>query len=160
MTPQFTDVQALYAWALKGNAEAVAFFDGMTKVAQVWDDLIDRDRQTTPAEINEAFWLALVLLPRNAFYRANFAELGPLVASAIVNWHGANALEQDGSDADLDIAFVARSEYVNLLLQAALLVGGMDWAIAVAPVVRRHCHSEGREAYRTHLAAQKAAAGA
>jgi len=160
MTPQFDDVQALYAWALKGNAEAVAFFDGMTKVAQVWDDMIDRDRQSTPAEINEAFWQALVLMPRNAFYRAHFAELAPLVASAIVNWHGANALEQEGSDADLDIAFATRGEYVNLLLQSALLIGGVEWAVAVAPVVRRHCHSEGREKYRTNLAAQKAAAGA
>lgn len=39
---------------------------------------------------------ALVLLPRNAFYRLHFDELNAILANAITNWRVATRLERAG----------------------------------------------------------------
>ena len=65
------------------NRDAALFVAMVFRVFHAWDDLIDRDVPLADEEINIAFYLAMVQIPRNPFYRANFAELSPIVSQAI-----------------------------------------------------------------------------
>lgn len=141
----------------RGNVAAAQFLRTMFDIAHVWDDLIDRDVGVTPERIDAAFFNALVLLPRNEFYRQHFDLLNPLVISGIHNWYVANQLERTGDESDLRIAFVSRSGYIDLITQVAFLVGGGAWVAEIGPTIRRRVHEEGWEAYLKYLEAERQA---
>lgn len=143
-----------YIYVLKGNRDAIAFIASINQVLNIRDDLFDGDRGVSQEEIDKAFWLALIDLPRNNFYRANFAELNPLLASAIQNWHAANIFEASDSENDKHIAFITRSCGIDLLIVSALLVGGYDWCREVTPQIRRFAHDETYDGYRANLRKQ------
>lgn len=147
-------IDEIIAKALRGNPDAIGFFGMLYSIFQVWDDLIDRDKKVSDNDINNAFWRALVELPLNPFYRANFNALHPLLSTSILNWHAANRMEATDSEADKEIAFIIRSAYVDLLIQSALIVGGVQWAIEMTPAIRRFWHGEGLAGYKAALAEQ------
>lgn len=126
---------------LKGNKDAIAFIEALATISQTWDDLIDRDWPVPDEEINRAFQVCLIDLPRNYFYTKHFAELQPLVEQAILDWLDANKLER-GSDHDKMLAYVFRDTMANILIRCALLVGGWDWAREVSLEIRRSIYDE------------------
>jgi hypothetical protein len=123
-------------------------------IAHCWDDLIDKDKPIDPEAINLAFWQALVDLPRNRFYQRHFDLLNPLFMTVIQNWHAANVMEKNGTAPDLEIAFIIRSGCVDLLIQAATLVGGYSHAREVTPVLHRIAHSDGLKGFKAKLKKQ------
>ncbi len=120
------------SYAVKGNAEAEQFLLGVHRVVELWDDLIDKDKPASDADINAAFYHALIVLPRNPFYQANFALLNSIFESAILDWHTANALETKKDEQSLRISHVLRCSIQNLTIMAARIVGGVDWAIKIS----------------------------
>lgn len=142
---------------LKEDALAVDCVLKLFQVAHLLDDLVDGDKEPTPDEIVGAFWLSLVDLPDQPFYVRHGAAIRPVLATALVNWLGANKLEADGDEAALQIAFVLRSSYVDLVTLAALIVGGVGWAAEITPEIRRWVHSEGFETYVANLKLEKEA---
>ena len=154
----FQTPEQLANWIVRGNQDAYNFLIVVTNVLHFWDDLIDKDKPLSKDEIHSRMWDALVTLPRNKFYRTYFDELQPVLNCAIANWMAANQFEAGEQKADLDIAFIIRSDYANLAIHSALLIGGEGWAATVAPHVRRFWHREGREEYERALRAEKAAA--
>lgn len=138
-----------------GHEDAEAFLTAMVGVLHIWDDLIDKDKPITDDMVNAAFWDALITLPRNTFYMRHFGDLNPILVTAIMSWKTANGFEHE--EKDLDIAFIIRSAYVDLILMTALLCGGRTHAERLAPGIRRVAHSEGFELYQENLAAEKAA---
>lgn len=139
-----------------GNESAAHFLDLITNILHLWDDLQDKDKPITAEDINLAFWNALIELPRNAFYRQNFAELNPILAVAIQNWHAANEMEATESADDKQIAFIVRSSYVDLVIQSARICGGYEWARKVTTEIRRFWHGETFAGYLKNLAIEKA----
>lgn len=117
----------LMVW-LKGCESAIDFILAMHQIAETWDDLIDGDRETTPKAINAAFYTSLITLPRNPFYQQHFHELSPIVESAILDWHTANALEKRNSGDDLRTAYTLRCGAQMLTVMSARIIGGQDWA--------------------------------
>ena len=154
---EFRDPQELANWVVRGNQDALGFLNVVTNVLHFWDDLIDKDRTLEDDEIHSRMWDALVTLPRNKFYRTFFDELQPVLNCAISNWMAANKFEQGEDKDDLDIAFIIRSDYANIAIHTALLVGGEAWAAQVTPHIRRFWHREGREQYESNLQAEKSA---
>jgi len=53
---------------LLGNRDAALFVAMVFRVFHAWDDLIDKDALLADEEINMAFYLAMVQIPRNPFY--------------------------------------------------------------------------------------------
>lgn len=142
--------------ATRGNSDAAAFLIDTVRTCHVWDDLIDQDNAVSPEEISAAFFHALVGMPSNPFYAANFSYLFPLVSNAITNWFVANDMERAPENKlDTEIAFIIRSEYVNLVIETARLCGGHAWAKEVAARIRRITHFEGYDKYLSHLAQEK-----
>lgn len=148
------NVEALFLSAMKQDEDAVAFLMVLFSIFHTWDDLEDRDKFVGRQGLDEMMFMALVVLPRNAFYQRNFQALSPLVETAIYNWHVANQMERDGSDEDKHIAFIIRSDYCNIAIKCAAIVGGYSWALEVSPELRRHWHREGFDGYLSNLAAQ------
>jgi len=123
---------------LKGNHEAAAFCESLGAISQAWDDLIDTG---DAAGMNGAMTAALVSLPANPFYREHFTHLQPLVQASIIDWLTANELER-GSPHDKTLAFVLRDSLTAVVIQCAAIVGGLPWAIANAPRIRRAMQQE------------------
>lgn len=142
--------------ALLGNEDAVQLNAAVVEVAHTWDDLVDRDRAVPDEEVHRAFRLSMSVIPANAFYRAHFHELHPLIDNMIVNWLAANELERNvkNPDVDLPVAFVIRSDYSAFLLKSMLIVGGFEHARQMWPEVRRFWHREGFNFYLDGLSAE------
>ena len=138
---------------LQGNGLAVSLCETLFTISQVWDDLIDGDPVEDDA-VNEAFWLALVALPRNDFYRQHFLDLQPLVQAAITDWLTANELEVRDEGAK-HLAFVLRDSLTSVVTQCALLVGGYEWMREVTPEIRLFFHDEPLNEYMEGLTRER-----
>lgn len=144
--------------AVGGNKDALAFLNMISKIAHVWDDLYDRDREVSRDEINAVFWCALIELPANAFYREHESVLRPVIAQSILNWTIANQFENN--DERLEIAYIIRSSYIDVALVSALLIGGPEHAAKVGVGLRAWNHGETPKEYLDHLKAERVKRGA
>lgn len=124
--------------AFKGNQSAVDYVLMVARVADVWDNLVDRDVPVSDEAINDAFWTLAVEIPGNPFYRAHIDDLRPVLATGITNWLIANKMERDNSLSHraIEIANVIRYSIADVALMAALLCGGREWAAQVGPELR------------------------
>ncbi len=120
---------------VKGDVDALAFLLGVHAIVEVWDDLIDGDKVVADTDINAAFYAALIILPRNAFYQRNFTLLNPVFEAAIFDWHTANSLEAKGGD-DLHTSYMLRCGVLMLTVMSARIVGGIEWAKKVGVELR------------------------
>jgi hypothetical protein len=147
------------AQAVHGHPEALAFLRDMARVMHTWDDLCDRDKPISDGMVTDAFWTALVTLPRNSFYREHEADLQPIVVNAILNWRIATHIERMPATTEtlLHTAFIIRSSYIDMVTMSALLIDGPDWATHVGPGLRAWAHGEGFDNYLHALAREKEA---
>lgn len=122
---------------LKGNSNATMLCVDLMNVCQVWDDLIDRDKQYTDYDINRTFQTLLFFLPLNPFYEAHQDELRPLIMNSILKWFDSNKMEAEGKEGDLHMAYMLRAEIYSIFCYVAMLVGGMDYAKEVGVEIRR-----------------------
>jgi hypothetical protein len=136
---------------LKGNQEAIAFIHTAFTIAHTCDDLTDRDKPVETATMQQAFWLALVELPRNRFYVEHFALLNGCLQTAFLNWQVANRLEEMHQPTATHVAFILRSSYTDLVTLCAWILGGTDWAVQVGMDSRLHASSEGFDLYQSRL---------
>ncbi|MGZ5165754.1 MAG: hypothetical protein ACXWCQ_35110 [Burkholderiales bacterium] len=113
---------------LRGHDDAIAFIQLIHEIAEIWDDLIDKDNPVSDSAIDGAFYRALVTLPRNGFYRQHFALLSPILEAAILDWFAANDLERRRAGDDLRTAYVLRCGAQALTVMAARIIGGVEWA--------------------------------
>lgn len=126
---------------LKGTEDAVVFCGLLGEISQVLDDLVDGDKAVAEDEIERAFFLALIELPRNPFYARHYAALNPMIQAAFAAWQDANVLER-GNDHDKTLAFVLRDMLTDVAVACAYLIGGYEWAREVGPDIRRFFHDE------------------
>jgi hypothetical protein len=148
------------AAAVVHDADAARFCGQVCAAAHLFDDLADRDRAVSPDEVLQAFRALLVEIPANRFYRAHFEQLHPLFDACLLSWGTANRFEAAGGEERLRIAYVIRSDYMNLVLRCAQIVGGFEYAERVAPKLRELWHAEGWDGYLKALELQREAQGA
>lgn len=136
--------------------DAKAFLIDVIDAFHVWDDLVDCDKDVSAEAADKAFFAAFVGIPSNPFYVSNFGYLFPILANAVTNWRAANVMERSPeSKLDTEIAFITRSEYINLIIETARLCGGHELAERAAVHIRRMTHFEGYDGYLANLAAEK-----
>ena len=135
------------------NDDATDLCANVYFVAHFFDDLIDRDVALDDATILKALWATMVDIPRNRFYREHFDLINPVVMTAIHSWMTATGWEKAGGMC-LDraaTAFVIRSDYLNVLLMCATIVGGPHYSASMASWLREQFHSEGVSKYYRRL---------
>ncbi len=144
--------------AVKSNGEALTFLRTIARVLHFFDDLIDRDHPLDDAMIYARMWDALVGLPGDPFYARHYGTLSPILIQSILNWRIATNVERapQATPGDLGFAFIIRSTYVDLVTMSAMIIGGVEHAIACGPAIRRWAHAETFPGYLRALALEKA----
>ncbi|MBI4293630.1 MAG: hypothetical protein HY661_19310 [Betaproteobacteria bacterium] len=126
----------------RGDEAAVELAFMLARISHIWDDLIDKDKPVSDHQVNAAFWLALVGVPANPFYQQHSEDLRPVMASGILNYAAANALERRGDLHSLEIAHVIRYSIADTVLLMATLAGGYAWGMEVASDLRLLCQKD------------------
>lgn len=138
-------------YAYRGNSDAVALVLAIAEISHSWDDLIDRDKSVSDAQINRAFSIALLELPKNPFYQAHCLDLLPVMTTGTLNWLTANEYEKQQDKEAHALAHVLRYGIADLALFIAYLIGGQEWAQQVAPELRRYCQRDTLEHYLSEV---------
>lgn len=108
-----------------GNQSAVDFLVALSSIAELWDDLVDKDKELSRKEIDAVFWNALVTLPTNEFFNANRAFLMPLVIQSINAWQDSVELES-GNTNDRAYALTLRIISLQIAPMIVLLLRGKE----------------------------------
>ena len=108
-----------------GNQRSVDFLVALSSIAELWDDLVDKDKQPSRKEIDAVFWNALVTLPTNEFFNANRAFLMPLVIQSINAWQDSVELE-NGNTNDRAYALTLRIISLQIAPMIVLLLRGQE----------------------------------
>lgn len=154
MTKNMSDREFLLH-AFRGDQAAVSYVLLVARIVDVWDNLIDKDAPVSNDDINDAFWLMAVEIPRNHFYRANIDDLIPVTATGIINWLAANQMERQSEKIALEIAHVIRYSIADVALLAAALCGGRKWAEEVGPELRLRAQRSDFKEYVNSLRAKR-----
>lgn len=117
-----------------GDQTALAFLYSISRITELWDDLIDKDKPVTPEQINDAMFDALVALPCNPFYAKHRTYLTPLMIAAISSWQDANTLSK-GTRNQRALAYTLRNMDVQIILAIITLTRGRDTARALGPEI-------------------------
>lgn len=136
-------IAAFLRWT-NGNAAAADFLWDISQVARLADDIVDEDanRQRNMA------WLlhrVLVVLPRNPFFIANAAVLGPLMSAIIIQWQQSDEWRSDRSAMKRQFGFVYREAVGSLVPAVASITGGIVHAKAAADEFFEMCHAQSSE---------------
>jgi hypothetical protein len=136
----------------KENKSAHDFFTEIFKVAHFFDDLIDKDKELIDADIHEAMTSLLFSLPMNKFYSDHESLIRPILIMSTINWRLSTGFERNPTSlTDLNIAFILRSSYVDLLSIGAVILHGETVAMDMIAQFRRDIHDEGFDGYLQNL---------
>lgn len=151
-TPEWRDERdrLLLEWML-GTTEAVDFLVTLFHIAEVWDDLIDKDKPVSDDQINEAFVMSLFDLGENPFYARHGAFLRPVMVLGVNAWLDSVNYERHADPHWLTWAFVLRNWYMELVSACAFVVGGFAHMRKVSMEARQFFQSETLEQYMALL---------
>jgi hypothetical protein len=138
--------ERLLEW-MRGDTDAVDFILQLAEVAEVWDDIIDRDKDFDPDRINRAFVLALLSIPSNPFYVAHGAYLRPLMMAGANAWMDSTELEKHKDGWAKVWAYALRDWYMELIPACANIIGGYAHMRDVSIVTRRFFQAETLQEY-------------
>ena len=143
------DLERFSRW-MRGDPDATRLVAQVLYVCHLWDDLVDQDQPRPAEHVNDAMWMLNVDIPQNPFYRAHADFLRPVLATAILDWHTANALEREEGNGP-DIAYALRCSVFSIVQAAAYCVGGYPWAREIGPEIRRYGQRESLAEYKEGL---------
>lgn len=142
------------SYAMLGDMDAVGLVMSVVKIADVWDNLIDGDKTVSKEEINEAFWLACIDIPRNPVFRKYQLDITTVFSTGIINWFVANQL-QEGDEHAKQIAHVTRYSIADVSLYLATAIGGPQWAAKVGPELRLRSQKDKLENFLKEMKNEK-----
>lgn len=122
---------------LQGNIDAVRFCKDLITLVDLWDDLVDKDKEKTNDEINDVFRIALINIPLNPFYQKFQGHLIPLIMNCILQWEDANKMEKSVELSDKHQAFMLKASAIQIISYCAFIIGGMDWSREIGIKIRK-----------------------
>jgi len=141
--------QKLVEWVQDPNA--VKFVLDFSDACELFDDLIDRDKELEDGHVIRVLFNLFTEMPVNPFFDRWKAQLIPVIVTGINAWLDANELEK-GDDDQQVFAYVLRDWYMELLAFVIYLTRGRDCMRSVSMDVRHFfTHHETLEQYREKL---------
>lgn len=127
----------LFKVIYKDDEDAIRISLLLVEVADIWDDLVDRDKDVPSSLIDKAFVSALFELQRYPLWFN--AGLQHHVLNVYLRWRDATAIETDSNatDDDLNKCYMLRAGLYDIFVVIAYHLFGDDYAREVGPVVRR-----------------------
>jgi len=131
-----------------GNQDALSMFRMFVTLAHTWDDLVDKDKETTEEAINTAFLICLVYLPVNSFYQTIQRDIMPMWISIVSAYQTANKFEKSKDAHGVEIAHVLRYAAGNIIAYAVHVCVGPEKAAEYMPDVWKAIVVERFDEYR------------
>ena len=131
-----------------GNQDALNMFRMFVDLSHTWDDLVDKDKEVSQLEINNAFLICLVYLQANPFYRSIQEQVWPMWISVISAYETANKFEQEKDAHGIEIAHGLRYAAGHIVAYAVNACVGAEKAREILPEVWKNIVFERYEEYR------------
>lgn len=131
-----------------GNVDALNIYRMFIDLAHTWDDLVDKDKEVSEAQINNAFLIALVYMPANPFYKSIQDQLLPLWAVVVSAYTTANTFEKNKDEHGIEIAHNLRYASGHIIAYIVQLCLGKEEAEKVLPEVWKSIVAERFDEYR------------
>ena len=120
---KYNDLQS--KWCL-GNASAIEFINSLFSAIELYDDLIDKDKEIEEWRIHKDFGNLFIGLHINEWFNANKQYYLPVMILAMNAFQDANNLAKSEDKKLRNLAFHIRNLPIELQIQTAFLVGGYD----------------------------------
>ena len=131
-----------------GNQDALNVFRMFVDLSHLWDDLVDKDKEATEDEINNAFLICLVYLPANPFYRSIQEQVLPMWLTVVSAYQTANKFERDKDAHDIEIAHGLRYAAGNIVAYMVYVCVGPEKAKEFLPDMWKTIFFERYDDYR------------
>ena len=131
-----------------GNQDALNMYRAFVTLLHTWDDIVDKDKPLTEAEINEAFLICLVYLPANPFYRRIQDQIYPMWITVVSGYMAANKYEREKDEHGLEIAHGLRYAAGNIVAYAIHICVGAQEASKQIPDMWKSVFYERFDEYR------------
>jgi len=131
-----------------GNPDALNMYRMFVDLAHAWDDLVDKDKELSEVDVNNAFLTCLVYLPANPFYRSIQDQIFPMWITVVSGFETANKFERDKDSHGVEIAHTLRYAAGNIIAYAMHVCVGPDKAREFLPEMWKAVVVERFDAYR------------
>jgi purine-cytosine permease-like protein len=131
-----------------GNQDALNMYRMFVDLSHLWDDLVDKDKDATEDDINNAFLICLVYLPANPFYRSIQDQIFPMWLVVVSAYQTANKFEKDKDPHGVEIAHSLRYAAGNIMAYAVHVCIGPEKAKEVLPDMWKSVFHERFDDYR------------
>ena len=131
-----------------GNQDALNVFRMFVDLSHLWDDLVDKDKEATEDEINNAFLICLVYLPANPFYRSIQEQVLPMWLTVVSAYQTANKFERDKDAHGIEIAHGLRYAAGNIVAYMVYVCVGPEKAKEFLPDMWKTIFFERYDDYR------------
>jgi len=131
-----------------GNQDALNMYRMFVDLAHLWDDLVDKDKDASEDDINNAFLICLVYLPANPFYRHIQEQVLPMWLTVVSAFQTANKFERDKDPHGIEIAHGLRYAAGNIMAYAVHVCIGAEKAKEVLPEMWKSVFHERFDEYR------------
>jgi hypothetical protein len=122
----------------KGDAGAAEFCRTFYAWTQSFDDLIDRDKSLRVDEAVLAQVALLANVATSSFVQANRDTLLPVISVSALAYIASEDRKNNPDVVERMTAQVLKSEYVNVFLTVALIVGGWEHALTMSRRYREY----------------------
>jgi hypothetical protein len=140
------DVQEELMRLCGGDRDALSLINGFWSQCETWDDLVDKDVDTSAAAVNQMMIWAMFELPANPVYRAH-PTLALVLRLTVANWFAANALEKTKSREDVVTAYTLRCSPFDFFVAVVMCVSGPAAADEAALLLRTSRGEDRLDAY-------------
>lgn len=135
-----------------GDPFAVEYLMIISRAAEFFDDLIDKDKGYTDVEAINILFNLTVDLPSNPFFERYKVALVPVQRAAMNAWVDSIKLERGDEDAGKNLAYVLRWWCIELVMTVVDLLRGRDYLQSVSLEIRNFFTSyETLEEYKGKL---------
>lgn len=131
-----------------GNEDALNLYRMLVDLVHTWDDLIDRDKDVSEREINNAFLIALVYMPSNPFYRFIQDQVIPMWTTILLSYETANKFEREKDERGIEIAHNLRYAAGHVVAYMVQICVGYDRAREIVPEVWKSIVDDRFDDYR------------
>ena len=131
-----------------GNQDALNMYRMFVDLAHLWDDLVDKDKDASEDDINNAFLICLVYMPANPFYRHIQEQVLPMWLTVVSAFQTANKFERDKDPHGIEIAHGLRYAAGNIMAYAVHVCIGAEKAKEVLPEMWKSVFHERFDEYR------------
>lgn len=131
-----------------GNVDALNMYRMFIDLSHTWDDMVDKDKELTEDQTNNAFLICLVYLPANPFYQLIQRDIMPMWISVVSAFQAGNKFEKDKDEHGIEIAHNLRYAAGHILAYAVHVCVGPEKAKEIVPKLWKDVVFERFDDYR------------